>query len=201
MYYNADGGKSNITIFKGKEAKLNDLILEKLAFGAKTTMELARLISQEDGEKIKQTYSVIARKGGALDRLSEMGFVSRKEDKTWTLTIKGFSYALFRLNNKGALEDILQHIDPEQLEQLKKVKSEFIKMFKKTPFAPNINLIAKYLTAKQAVLELISCFEYYLNQGVDFKKISDDDLLGMMAVRTANKLFKMFFQEPPPGLF
>ena len=51
MYYNTDGGKSNITIFKGKEVKLNDLILEKLAFGAKTTMELARLISQEEGVK------------------------------------------------------------------------------------------------------------------------------------------------------
>jgi hypothetical protein len=60
MYYNTDGGKSNITIFKGKEVKLNDLILEKLAFGAKTTMpDCGRIIYWDDDMKDPLTLSMV----------------------------------------------------------------------------------------------------------------------------------------------
>lgn len=196
MYYQPDGKKSNINVFTGKEAKLNNAILEKLVFGPKTTMELAKLIS-EDGQKAKQTFSVIARKGGALDRLAKMGFIVREEDKTWSLMTKGHLYALLLLKNKGRFEEVLHAIPPELINEIKETISPLKKMFKKTPFAPLFEQLLQKVDTKQVLFNAVEVFEDLLRQGVDLKKISNESLETQIATELALRLVAEGLKKGP----
>lgn len=99
MYYNHNVKKSHTSVFKGKEREYNEYVLRSLIYGQKTTMEVARFIANETEKHRKTIFSIIARKRGALNRLSEREFVERLPNKKWHLTFKGTATALTLVND------------------------------------------------------------------------------------------------------
>lgn len=86
--------RNKIAIFEGRAAKYNRAILKALLTnGPSTSWQIAKQIQREQNPmtnndakygRTQKIYSVLARKGGALDRLAGKGYIS-EEKGSWNL--------------------------------------------------------------------------------------------------------------------
>lgn len=99
----------SLRIWEGKKGRYNTLILEALGDGEKTAWDIAKYIVRHDlalarGNWYHQSQKVnsrLLRKGGRLEDLLNTGFIRRREDGKYSLTILGFIYVLYQINHAG----------------------------------------------------------------------------------------------------
>ncbi len=197
MYYNTHGQKSNkimkVGILQGKKALYNQLILQSLVLGKKTTMEISAYIAQNDSKCktcVKSIFSIIDRKGGRLQELSEKHYIER-EEKKWGLTIKGIHIALFQSEN--LLDQFLSvlplkdydNIDLDTIKQnimLPPILSRYInvKKFK--------NKYMEYVFSKQFWINRLRIAGNMINAGVDLDKLSEMEFYSMVGNLTLDEV-------------
>lgn len=191
MYYNSDGEKCNIDIFSGKQAKKDVGILTRLMRGSKTTMELSKLLAEKHP---KTTYSIIARKGGSLDRLESMHFIKRDADKKWSLTLTGLITASLYDYDPALLRTIFVDF------QLQPIKKDFSKVMAKMPFFKMVDPKAlKHMMDvvfnDNAIIILRDITIELIKEGWDIKKVDDQGFLSVVTHRYVTRMVQQLDKE------
>lgn len=204
-------------ILVGKKAKYNQLILESLFYGEKTTQQIAEYIFNEehkqnkgDRRKIKHIRSVIERKGtkpnrmGRLEELEKKGYIVRNKDKKWELTFKGLAL-VSTWHPREDLENsyLLERLSEEKnLEKFKNVFDLITKMF-------NFKAIGKSRREAKTIIKhaweeffgpnMIFKIQDFANklklQGFDFDKIDNDDFERMFALDLSKQMAKKLLEK------
>jgi len=169
--------KKGYTVFSGKRKNLDELVLQALIDGRRTTMEIADHICQALGRQDRlAVHSTISRSGGALRRLEKDGFISRGR-KMWDLTFKGAaaSLVLFAEPKRIAATVREGYFSDEELEDLfadlkaRRMLEPFIK-----PLVREIREVALEIFRSEEFWEEVKKqTEDLLDSGLDLVKITD----------------------------
>jgi len=104
-----EGKSGRISVFKGREAKLNRAIFHILALkGPKAIYDLAKQIKQKKSLR-RKLYSVINRR---VRMLVNQGYVEKAGTRK---TLAGFTVTLYQLTSKGYLATLLNQMDINRL--------------------------------------------------------------------------------------
>jgi hypothetical protein len=112
MYYNAEVRTVIQRVFPGKAGSNRAFILEGLLLDHGSTADLARFIVGKTKGNYKHVYSVIDRKEGPLQWLSQKDFI-RKKLEGWELTFKGLSIGLVLIED---IDKVLPMIKSQLIE-------------------------------------------------------------------------------------
>lgn len=184
-----------IGIFHGKKTLYNKLILKSLAYGPKTTRQIATYIYQNRGlptkevniNKVKNIESNICRKNGGIPELDKKNYIF-KEDRLWKLELKGLSIALTQFPN---IMEVFPYLQLDSvLEPLQKqlYETPLYQLMFETIFKKEIANEVFAFGKSQEFPQLLKDFTNELiTQGVNLDKIENDNFLAMLI----SKLFQV----------
>ena len=175
-------------IFTGKKSEYNGLILKSLFTGAKKTIQIAEYVylnkkdapAKVNKNEVRQINSIICRKNGRLEELSNKGYIKREKD-LWELETKGACVALTLFNDFSDLRKLVdfEDLQPKFMSALQKAKKNLIIPLIFTKAAQNIineeyDKMAKNPKFIELFLFKLKTFtEELIREGVDIDAMSN----------------------------
>jgi hypothetical protein len=168
-------------VFAGKEAKKNKLVLQSLLYGEKNAKEIALFIKGKEKGHLNTIYSVIDRRGGALDRLRQkMYVVKNQRNGQYALTRKGLLSALAFEDNFDKIFPKLQGYVNQAEPVLKRLFKQFGDAFSE-PYAKDMERLAH----SRSFFEVLSQETRMLvDSGINIDEMSDGEFYSLMLVKS-----------------
>jgi len=197
--------KTKIGIFQGKAAGYNQAILKNLLIrGPSTSWEIAKAIQLERNPTVKsdaliyrsqKIYSVLARKGGTLDRLLGKGYIYKEQDK-WFPSFPKVLILLIEMPE--VVQGINSYYEETALRKWKKqIQTSKVPRKIKGPFGMRVQLnptqlkltlnkFLNQLSVPKMLLVIAEKMKELHQEGIDLDRINNDTLYDLITHKLAS---------------